>query len=193
MKALRYAVSTLTLLFALGANSVIAEGVGVASASVVDDASSAPTLAKVGEAKLSVMFWDVYESSLYTADGNYQAGVRPLRLEIRYLRDIAAKDLVKQTGKEWRAQGIEFTDHDEWLNELLTLWPDVSEGDVIALAIDASGRATFEFNGAPLGSIEDPRFGEDFAGIWLSPNTTRPELRAALIGGNQNDNADTRS
>lgn len=142
----------------------------------------APVLAKCGEAKLSVLFWDVYESTLYTPDGIYESGVRPLRLEIRYLRDIKGIDLVKQTGKEWRDQGLEDPRHTIWLGELLSLWPDVSKGDVITLDLDESGIARFSFNDDTLGSITDPDFGRDFAGIWLSPNTTRPELRAALIG-----------
>lgn len=140
------------------------------------------TLEKCGEAKLSVLFWDVYESTLYTPNGAYVPEVRPLRLEIRYLRDIKGIDLVKQTGKEWRDQGLEDPRHTIWLGELLSLWPDVSKGDVITLDLDESGIARFSFNDDTLGSITDPDFGRDFAGIWLSPNTTRPELRAALIG-----------
>ena len=42
--------------------------------------------------------------------------------------------------------------------------------------------STFLFNGNAIGTIGDPQFGEDFAGIWLSPDTTRPALRRQLIG-----------
>lgn len=62
-------------------------------------------LLKCGAARLKVLFWDIYESSLYTPDGTWSEGVRPLRLDIRYLRAISALDLVKQTGKEWAEQG----------------------------------------------------------------------------------------
>ena len=140
------------------------------------------TLRKCGVARLKVLFWDVYESSLYTPDGTWSEGVRPLRLDIRYLRSISALDLVKQTGKEWAEQGKSSPQHMVWQGELLSIWPDVTEGDVISLAIDPSGVSTFLFNGDAIGTIGDPQFGEDFAGIWLSPDTTRPALRRQLIG-----------
>ena len=58
----------------------------------------------VGQAHLKVLFWSVYNSSLFSPDGDYQVGERPLRLEIEYLMNIAAEDLVKSTADEWRAQ-----------------------------------------------------------------------------------------
>ncbi len=139
-------------------------------------------LQKCGEAKLSVLFWEVYESSLYTPTGAYEQGTRPLRLEIRYLRDIRGGDLVKQTKKEWDAQGLAHPNQSTWLARLTELWPDVSEDDVIALHLDDRNISRFTLNGETIGTIEDPDFGEQFAAIWLSPNTTRPELRQALIG-----------
>lgn len=141
-----------------------------------------PPLEKCGEARLSLLFWDIYESTLYTPDGRYEPDVRPLRLEIRYLRSIRSEDLVAQTRKEWAAQGLASKQHDLWLETLGQLWRDVAKGDVIALTLSPSGSSTFHFNDQPLGRIPDPEFGRQFAGIWLSPNTTRPELRAALIG-----------
>ena len=152
----------------------------VGTVPLVDQGNQA--LRKCGAARLKVLFWDIYESSLYTPDGTWSEGVRPLRLDIRYLRAISALDLVKQTGKEWAEQGKSSPEHVVWQGELLSIWPDVTEGDVISLAIDPSGVSTFLFNGNAIGTIGDPQFGEDFAGIWLSPDTTRPALRRQLIG-----------
>ena len=149
------------------------------------DMAEAPSdrpLQKCGEAKLSVLFWEVYESSLFTATGSYTPGTRPLRLEIRYLRDIRGEDLVKQTQKEWEAQGLAHANQSAWLKRLTELWPDVVEDDVIALHIDDGNISRFSVNGETVGTIEDPDFGEQFAAIWLSPDTTRPKLRRALIG-----------
>ena len=152
----------------------------VGTVPLVDQGNQA--LRKCGAARLKVLFWDIYESSLYTPDGTWSEGIRPLRLDIRYLRAISALDLVKQTGKEWAEQGKSSPQHMVWQGELLSIWPDVTEGDVISLAIDPSGVSTCLFNGDAIGTIGDPQFGEDFAGIWLSPDTTRPALRRQLIG-----------
>ena len=56
-----------------------------------------PNLKKVGEAKLKVLFWDVYNSSLYNQTGEYQAEHFPQVLKIDYLRDIDAEDLIDRT------------------------------------------------------------------------------------------------
>jgi hypothetical protein len=48
--------------------------------------------------------------------------------------------------------------------------------------VDEQDRSSFSLNGRALGTIEDPGFGQDFLAIWLSPETSRPELRLALIG-----------
>ena len=127
-------------------------------------------------------FWGIYESTLFTPDGDWSPDIRPLRLDIRYLRNIESANLVEQTRKEWQSQGITSEQHDRWLAVLETIWPNVTPGDVISLSIDLEGRSTFSFNGNRVGSIEAAGFGADFAGIWLSPSTSRPKLRAALIG-----------
>jgi hypothetical protein len=64
-------------------------------------------LKKVGEAKLQVLFWDVYNSSLYSQTGQYQAESFPQALKIDYLRNIDANDLIEKTQDEWEKLGIE--------------------------------------------------------------------------------------
>jgi len=139
-------------------------------------------LEKVGEAKLEVLFWSIYRSRLYCPDGVYEPGVRPLRLEIEYLRNIRSEDLVKRTGEEWEQLGVTDPAREEWLARLRTLWPDVSKNDVLAVELDGDSRATFFHNNRRLGSIGDPDFGQRFVDIWLSPETSRPAMRLALTG-----------
>ncbi|MDO8860333.1 chalcone isomerase family protein [Haliea sp. E1-2-M8] len=145
--------------------------------------AASSSLQMVGEARLNVMFFSVYDSRLYTEDGRYQQDQRPLRLEIEYLRKIKAKALVEQTDAEWDHLQVAHERRDAWLKELTALWPDVGKNDVIALELDADNRSTFYFNGEKLGMMEDADFGAYFVAIWLSPDTSRPALRAALLGG----------
>ena len=135
-----------------------------------------------GSATLRVLFWDIYESTLLTPNGDWSPDIRPLQLDIRYLRNIESTKLVEQTRKEWQSQGIASEQHDSWLTVLEGFWPNVTPGDVISLLVDPEGRSFFSFNGDHIGSIEEAGFGEDFTGIWLSPSTSRPKLREALIG-----------
>lgn len=145
-------------------------------------ANTSPSLQLVGEARLSVLFWDVYDSRLYTEDGRYDEGQRPLRLEIRYLMEIKADALVEQTAKEWRHLNFDHPNRDDWLTQLNQLWPDVDKGDTITLELDENNRSLFYLNGMLLGDMQDPDFGEHFVAIWLSPDTSRPRVREALLG-----------
>jgi hypothetical protein len=144
--------------------------------------AGAAQLQKVGEAHLKVLLWPVYNSRLYSSDGNYVAGQRPVRLDIEYLRNIDAADLIARTADEWRHQDVTHERQPEWLAQLAELWPDVAEGDVLSLLVDDRNVSTFYRNGERLGTLEDPDFGQHFLDIWLSPDTSRPELRLALLG-----------
>ena len=135
----------------------------------------------VGEARLKVLIWEVYDSVLFTPNGQWH-GDAPYRLSLHYLRNIPAAKLVEETEKAWQHQGIDHPRLNEWLELLGELWPDITEGDNLVFGLGASGDSAFWFNGTTLGSIEDRDFGKLFGGIWLDPDTPRPELRAQLIG-----------
>lgn len=145
-------------------------------------AADTQTMALVGEARLKVLLWSVYHSRLYSEDGDYRPGQRPLRMEIEYLLPVTGDALVERTAQEWQGQGLQHERQDEWLQDLSQLWPDLEKRDVLALEVDADGVSTFYHNGRKLGEIADPTFAAHFLGIWLSPATSRPELRRALIG-----------
>ena len=135
----------------------------------------------VGEARLKVLIWEVYDSALFTPSGHWQ-GDAPYRLSLHYLRNIPAAKLVEETEKAWRQQGRDHPRLNEWLALLGGLWADITEADNLVFGLNASGDSAFWFNGSALGSIEDRDFGPLFGGIWLDPDTPRPELREQLIG-----------
>ena len=135
----------------------------------------------VGEARLKVLIWEVYDSALFTPSGRWQ-GVAPYRLSLSYLRDIPAAKLVEETEKAWQEQGRSHPRMNEWLVSLCEIWPDITKGDNLVFGLNASGDSAFWFNGTLIGSIDDRDFGPLFGGIWLDPDTPRPGLRAELIG-----------
>lgn len=136
----------------------------------------------VGKARLDVMFWSIYDSRLLAPQGKYQPGVRPLRLEITYLRNIDAEDLVKRTREEWEHLGLAHPEQEDWLSRLGVLWPDIRKQDTLSLHLEQDNSSAFYLNGELLGEVEDADFGQQFLDIWLSPQTSRPELRSALLG-----------
>lgn len=142
---------------------------------------SVDTWPQVGEARLKVLFWQVYDSALYTPSGQWDESP-PYQLSLSYLRDIPVHQLVEETEKAWRQQGVSHDQEALWLQTLGTLWPDVSAGDTLVLGVGIAGDNGFWFNGEFIGGIDHPDFGRLFAGIWLSEDSPRPALRAQLIG-----------
>ena len=137
----------------------------------------------VGTARLKVLFWEVYDSQLFTPSGSWQ-GEAPYQLSLRYLRDIPASKLVEETDKAWRQQGRSHPKQNEWLQQLNDIWPDIARGDHLVFGLNAKGQSAFWFNGRPIGGIGDDDFGALFGGIWLDQDSPRPELRNQLIGLN---------
>jgi hypothetical protein len=142
-------------------------------------------LKKVGEAKLKVLFWDVYNSSLYSQTGEYQVEQFPQALKINYLRDIDAEDLVARTQKEWEKLGIKQETFTPWISLLAEIFPNINKGDTLLLDVSKDQQSEFYFNGKTIGKITDKNFGPNFLRIWLDENCSYPKVRNKLIGLNK--------
>lgn len=139
----------------------------------------------VGSAKFSFLFWDIYQSILYTPSGRYLAGqsAEPVLFEIEYLTDISRDDLINRTIEQWQHLNISPSQYSPYIPKLKAIWPDIAAGDKLALLVSEQ-QATFYFNSAYIGAIAEPQFSEFFLAIWLSENTSQPALRSKLLGGN---------
>lgn len=137
---------------------------------------------KVGEAKLDVLFWDVYQSELYTLTGSYQKESYPQALKIHYLRDIKAEDLVERTAEEWQKLGIGQGVSARWIEHIRSIWPNIKKGDELLLIVDQNKISEFYFNQKSIGLIEDTEFGYNFLRIWLDEKSSYPKLQKQLIG-----------
>lgn len=137
---------------------------------------------KIGEAKLKVFFWDIYNSSLYSQSGIYAADEFPQALEISYLRKISGDDLVIHTKEEWQKLGISKEKIDKWLPTLAELFPNINKGDTLLLIVNQERISEFYLNESSIGVISDKEFGESFLQIWLDENASYPKVRNKLIG-----------
>ena len=135
----------------------------------------------VGEARLKVLLWKVYDSALYTPSGRW-LGAGPHQLSLTYLRDIPVEQLIKETRKAWGEQNQVHPEQENWLQALAEMWPDISAGDNLVFGVGADDQNQFWFNGQSIGGIDHPDFAAFFGGIWLSEDSPRPALRARLIG-----------
>ena len=135
----------------------------------------------VGEARLKVLLWKVYDSALHTPSGRW-LGAGPYQLSLTYLRDIPVEQLIKETRKAWDEQNRVHPEHENWLRALAGMWPDISAGDNLVFGVGADDQNQFWFNGQSIGGIDHPDFAAFFGVIWLSEDSPRPALRARLIG-----------
>lgn len=147
------------------------------------DAAVPGNFTKVGQTRLSVLFWDVYDATLYSASGQYKKSERQV-LKLHYLRDIDAADLIETTEEEWQKLGLEASQHDQWLSTLTNIWPDINEGDCLLLVETKNGYSDFYQGNKRLGTVESAAFTEQFLAIWLSPDSRFKEERNELVGAN---------
>ena len=162
---------------------------GVASAALPPNA---PLLAspmagalQAGSGELRFLGLSIYQARLWVSPrfdaGDF--GAHPLALELTYQRAFSAEAIAKRSLEEMRRIGS-FTEVQatRWQQALQAALPDVQPGDRLVGLYQPGTGATFQLRGRTVGTVPDPAFARLFFGIWLSPLTSEPQLRAALLG-----------
>jgi hypothetical protein len=146
-------------------------------------ASYVPDARAVGEARLSILIWDVYDATLYAPAGRWQASC-PFSLSLAYLRDLSGSEIADRSVEEIRKQG--FSDEIRlaaWHKQMRDIFPDVHKGSSLTGVCMADGTTLFIRNGKEIGKIRDKEFSKRFFDIWLGERTSEPALRRQLLGG----------
>lgn len=141
-----------------------------------------PNAHQVGTGRLSIVFWDVYDATLYAPYGKWVAH-KPSALSIHYFRDIKGADIADRSVEEIQKQG--FSDEAklaEWHKKMQAIFPDVKNGSELTAIFTAQKSTDFYSNGKYIGSIIGLEFGTHFFDIWLSKKTSEPALRRKLLG-----------
>lgn len=145
---------------------------------------SLPSASLSGQARFRFWGFEVYQATLWVAPGFAGSGYEqsPFALELAYLRDFKGADIAKRSIAEMRRQAsITSAQETAWENQMRALFPDVSAGDRITGLNQPATGAVFWINGRLIGEVRDPLFAKLFFGIWLSPQTSEPQLRRALL------------
>ena len=142
----------------------------------------------IGETTFSILFWDLYNSKLKTTSGKYpiENDNDKLIYQINYLADISSKDLIMRTVDQWQHLGVEPERYEIYLGLLENIWPDIKDGDTLSLYV-SNNKSAFYFNNNFIGEINRSDFSQLFLDIWLSENTSEPDLRRELLGVNNNE------
>ena len=139
---------------------------------------------RTGSARLRYWGFDVYDARLYVAPGFDIQRFEDQRfgLELSYLRGFKGADIAERSIEEMKGVAtLDPAQAQRWQDAMSALFPDVRRGDRLT-GVHVPGRgARFYVNGQWLGEVADDAFSRSFFGIWLSPKTSQPRLREALI------------
>jgi Chalcone isomerase-like len=149
-------------------------------------AAELPLAKLMGSGRLRVWGFDVYDARFWAAPGLNARDLarQPFALELVYLRDFKASAIAASSVDEIRRQAtVSEQQEAAWTAELLRAMPDIRKGDRVIGIHRPGAPATLWVNGQRSGELRDPGFIALFFGIWLSPATSQPQLRAALLAG----------
>jgi hypothetical protein len=139
----------------------------------------------LGEGRLRFLGMHIYDVRLWGEGAQVarEPKTEPLALELQYARALSGRDIAERSLKEM--QGLETVaaaQAERWLVQMRQIFPDVKAGDRITGVQRPLEAARFFVNGQPSGEVRDADFTRLFFGIWLSPRTSQPGLRDALLG-----------
>lgn len=129
----------------------------------------------------------VYEARLWVNSAfvlNDYAGSE-FALELVYDRRLEGRAIAERSVAEMRRIG-EFDEAraKAWLELMLRAFPDVEAGDRLLGINGGQGQVSFFHNGRLTAQTLDAEYARLFFGIWLSPKTSAPALRQAILGLN---------
>jgi hypothetical protein len=156
---------------------------------LVGAAHAAPELAGLklrGQGRFRYFGLSIYDARLWSAEPLDAArwAEQPLMLELQYARSLVGREIAKRSLVEMRRQAsVDDSKAQAWLQAMEAAFPDVKAGDRLTGQYEPGTGAQFFFNGQPRQRIADAEFARLFFGIWLSPKTSEPALRAQLLGG----------
>lgn len=127
----------------------------------------------------------IYEARLWVGQQGYRdsdPGAAPFVLELRYARSLQGSRIAEASVEQMEKVGAGSAEQRKaWLQAMTGLFPDIRKHDRLAGRYEPGQGVRFFLNGAPLGGQLDDEFAQAFFAIWLSPRTTAPSLRAALL------------
>ena len=108
---------------------------------------------------------------------------QPLALELTYHRTFSSSAIAQRSIEEiQRQRTLSPAQAERWRQTLADVLPDVQAGDrLTSLYLPAQGMRLWRGN-QELSPIQDAELAQLFFGIWLSPRTSEPQLRRALLG-----------
>ena len=143
-----------------------------------------PTAKLTGTSKLRVFGFEIYDARLWVTPGFKRSDYSQTAsaLELTYLRNFKGAVIAERSLKEMRrVEPFSETLAKQWLADMTAAFPDVKVDDRLTGIYTPGVGLRLLFNDKPLTELKDPVFARVFMGIWLSPKTSEPAMRDALL------------
>ena len=155
------------------------------AAAPAEVAAELPAAKLLGSGRLTFLGLQIYDARLWVTDAfkaeTYEQA--PLAIELEYGRTLYGKLIAERSLDEMkRGGGVSEEQAERWLATMKQTFPDVAKGDRITGVFRPGVSVRFFLNGKSIGEVNDADFARRFFGIWLSPKTSEPKLRLALLG-----------
>ena len=152
-----------------------------ASAAPAEIASVIHAATPYGAGKYAVLFITAYDAEVWT-DASQWSMNAPFALTLRYHIGFSSDYLLNRTLREMKHVDPALNDAGvERYRKAMAFFAPASSGDEMTMLYQPGQPVKFFKNGAPTGEVSEPGFAQDFFGVWLSPNTSEPDLRKSLL------------
>jgi hypothetical protein len=139
----------------------------------------------IGQGKFTYWGFDVYVASLWAAETFVNAEqwqTQRIALELNYLRDFNGADIAKRSIDEIHAQSpLPKSKASLWLKTLEAIFPNVIKGQTLTGIYIPNSGIQFLYDNALQGAVTDFEFAKRYFDIWLSTQTSAPDLRKRLL------------
>lgn len=121
--------------------------------------------------------FEIYNLSLFSENGEYAQGMRPLMLTLRYAKPVEGRDFAISLARSWSNLGIRLQDQDSVVDRLRKVMPNVKTNDMLSY-IALEDRGYFVLNDIVIPEEFNKEFNDAVVAVWLDP---RVEIGRKLL------------
>jgi hypothetical protein len=128
-------------------------------------------LTLIGTTTFRYFGFKVYDAKVFAPSGTANVldvlGKAPVRLELKYARDLTAKDFI-ESGEAYMKDNdqIPFESIKQFSDQMNKLYQDVKEGDVYQIYFEPGQGVQLFLNDVPKGQVKNDTFAVAYLNIW---------------------------
>lgn len=145
--------------------------------SVFLSAQSVAQWLKISDADYIWGPFKIYNIALFSEDGGYVEGSRPLMLTLKYAKPVEGRDFAISLARSWSNLGITLPEQDSVVERLRKIMPNIRTDDRLSY-IALEDRGYFILNDQVIPEEFNQDFNNAVVSVWLDP---RVEIGRTLL------------